>query len=256
MMIIIVIVVILQPFTPISHNRMGIMDDGVGQFYAQRNSRMAARPNLPPNGVELRVAYQYMPKPLQTGDEAKLAKVLKENLRLGLAYEANDEKNALRSLGDHLWGEARWFLGRLHQELEMVKLLENLFGIGPWILDLSLKFPEFSQLFLVNPPRAGAWPLAKEKLCRRAWGGDSSAEGLGLLSALRERGLGQGISVENPGPPGQEEHHLHRLGVVEKKQDGWDEGLLTHLIVWNPNLNLGGIWKGETTQIWWFTIIY
>ena len=48
-------------------------------------------------------------------------------------------------------------------------------------------------------------------------------------------------ALENPGPPGQEEHHLHRLGVVEKKQDGWDEGLLTHLIVWNPNLNLGGI---------------
>jgi hypothetical protein len=90
--IIIVIVVILQPFAPISHNRMGILDDGVGQFYAQRNSRMAARPNVPSNGVELRVAYQYMPKPLQTGDEAKLATVLKENLRLGLAYEANDAK--------------------------------------------------------------------------------------------------------------------------------------------------------------------
>jgi hypothetical protein len=26
--------------------------------------------------------------------------------------------------------------------------------------------------------------------------------------------------VENPGPPGQEEHHLHRLGVVGKKMDG------------------------------------
>lgn len=61
--------------------RMGFLDDGVGQFYAQRNSRMAARPNVPSNGVELRVAYQYMPKPLQTGDEAKLATVLKENLK-------------------------------------------------------------------------------------------------------------------------------------------------------------------------------
>ena len=73
---------------------MGILDDGVGQFYAQRNSRMAARPNVPSNGVELRVAYQYMPKPLQTGDEAKLATVLKENLRLGFAKtKRSDEKN-------------------------------------------------------------------------------------------------------------------------------------------------------------------
>ena len=110
--IIIVIVVILQPFAPISHNRMGFLDDGVGQFYAQRNSRMAARPNVPSNGVELRVAYQYMPKPLQTGDEAKLATVLKENLRLGLAYEANDAKKHALFFGGSPLGRSPVVFGK------------------------------------------------------------------------------------------------------------------------------------------------
>ncbi|CAJ1412516.1 unnamed protein product [Effrenium voratum] len=63
--------------------RQGVLtSDGVGQFHAQRNSRMATRPEIPAvDDTELRVAYQYSEKPPQSGDAAKLSQALMEGLK-------------------------------------------------------------------------------------------------------------------------------------------------------------------------------
>ena len=42
---------------------------------------MAARPEIPSDGSELRVAYQYMDRPLETGDASKLLNVLGGELK-------------------------------------------------------------------------------------------------------------------------------------------------------------------------------
>jgi len=73
--------------------KMGAMHpSGVGQFYGHRNSRMAARPEIPSDGSELRVAYQYMDRPLETGDASKLLNVLEENLKSYAGEEHVDVK--------------------------------------------------------------------------------------------------------------------------------------------------------------------
>lgn len=62
--------------------KMGqLSSSGVGQFYGHRNSRMAARPEIPSSGSELRVAYQYMDRPLESGDASKLLHTLEEGLK-------------------------------------------------------------------------------------------------------------------------------------------------------------------------------
>jgi len=62
--------------------KMGqLSSSGVGQFYGHRNSRMAARPEIPSSGSELRVAYQYMDRPLESGDASKLLHTLQEGLK-------------------------------------------------------------------------------------------------------------------------------------------------------------------------------
>eukprot|EP00434_Breviolum_minutum_P000958 symbB.v1.2.000843.t1/scaffold37.1/size397765/15 len=63
--------------------RMGYLTpSGVGQFYCHRNSRLATdSPQVAPDGRELRVAYQYMTRPKEVGDEEKLAVALKEGLK-------------------------------------------------------------------------------------------------------------------------------------------------------------------------------
>ncbi|CAK9009408.1 unnamed protein product [Durusdinium trenchii] len=62
----------------------------VAQFYGHRNSRMAARPSIPSNGVELRVAYQYMDRPIESGDASKLVTTLEENLKTYAGEEKVD----------------------------------------------------------------------------------------------------------------------------------------------------------------------
>jgi len=62
--------------------RMGhLTPSGVGQFYCHRNSRLASRPDVPSDGTELRVAYQYMTRPYEKGDDEQLASALKEGLK-------------------------------------------------------------------------------------------------------------------------------------------------------------------------------
>jgi len=53
---------------------------------------MAARPEIPSDGSELRVAYQYMDRPLETGDASKLLNVLEENLKSYAGEEHVDVK--------------------------------------------------------------------------------------------------------------------------------------------------------------------
>eukprot|EP00438_Fugacium_kawagutii_P019458 Skav230461 [mRNA] locus=scaffold186:168416:169963:+ [translate_table: standard] len=73
--------------------RMGqLHPSGVGQFHAHRNSRMAARPEMPSDGSELRVAYQFMDRPLESGDGSKLLAALEEGLKSYAGEEQVDVK--------------------------------------------------------------------------------------------------------------------------------------------------------------------